>query len=184
MSRDSQDLIATLVEGFPTAFMRVEPKPLKVGIRNDIAKLLDVNPRALRVALGHYCRRAAYLLACKEGTIRVGLDGEPAGIITATEAVHADKVLNERKADWRRKDEATLEHARQVKAKPREKLTPAEVEHDAARRGRSEAARNSSYKRKRSREAMVTRTKPTIVVTVTRPRLSLRSGARRTTPTT
>jgi ProP effector len=176
MSRASQDLIATLVERFPAAFIRVKPKPLKVGIRNDIAKLLDVNPQAIGVALGYYCKRAAYLLACEEGAIRVGLDGEPAGIVTAIEAIHAEKVFNERKANWRAKDEARLAHALQVDADRREELMHAELGHKAQQRGQ---ARDGLHKR-RPQEATVTRTKPTIV-TVTRPRLSLRP--RRATPT-
>jgi sRNA-binding protein len=148
----------------------LEPKPLKVGIRNDIANFLDVNPRTIGYALGHYCGRAAYLLACTEGAIRVGLDGKPAGIVSAADAAHAEKILNERKANRRAKDEARLEHARQVEAKRLEKLVQSEVGHKAQQRG---PARNDLHKRKRPQEATVTRTKPTIVVTATRPRLSL-----------
>jgi ProP effector len=79
MSKASQDLIATLCDRFPAAFSLKRPQPLKVGIGNEIAKTLDINPRAVGLALGFYCNRSAYLSACKEGATRLDLDGNPAG---------------------------------------------------------------------------------------------------------
>ena len=79
MSKASQDLIATLCDRLPAAFSLKRPLPLKVGVGNEIAKMLGVNPRAVGLALGFYCNRSAYLSACKEGATRVDLDGNPAG---------------------------------------------------------------------------------------------------------
>jgi sRNA-binding protein len=75
MSKASQDLIATLCDRFPAAFSLKSPQPLKIGIGNEIAKMLDINPRAVGLALGFYCNRSAYLSAFKEGATRVDLDG-------------------------------------------------------------------------------------------------------------
>jgi ProP effector len=86
MSKASQDLIATLCDRFPAAFSLKRPQPLKVGIGNDIAKMLYINPRAVGLALGFYCNRSAYLSACKEGATRVDLDGNPAGTVTERDA--------------------------------------------------------------------------------------------------
>lgn len=175
MSRASQDLVATLCDRFPAAFSLQRPQPLKVGIGNEIAKMLDINPRAVGLALGFYCKRSAYLSACKEGATRVDMDGNPAGTVTATQAANAKKILEERKDAWHAKREARLAHAQQVEAKRREKLMQAEAEHMAQQRRPAEAARNGL--RRQPREATVTRTKPTVVVTVSRPRLSLRPRA-------
>ena len=166
MSKASQDLIATLCDRFPAAFSLKSPQPLKVGIGNEIAKTLDINPRAVGLALGFYCNRSAYLSACKEGATRVDLDGNPAGTVAERDAVHAEKLLEERRA----KREAT--HAREVEAKPPDGLMQARAEHEAQQLRQAEVARNAL--RRQPREATVTRTKPPVVVRVSRPRLSLR----------
>ena len=170
MSKASQDLIATLCDRFPAAFSLKRPQPLKVGVGNEIAKMLDINPRAVGLALGFYCNRSAYLLACKKGATRVDLDGNSAGTVTERDATHAEKLLEERWAIWRTKRGATL--APQVEAKRREGLMQARAEHEAQQLRRAEFARNAL--RRPPREATVTRTKPPVVVRVSRPRLSLR----------
>ena len=170
MSKASQDLIATLCDRFPAAFSLKRPQPLKVGVGNEIAKMLDINPRAVGLALGFYCNRSAYLSAFKEGATRVDLDGNPAGTVIERDAAHAEKLLEERWAIWRTKRGATL--APQVEAKRREGLMQARAEHEAQQLRQAEVARNAL--RRQPREATVTRTKPPVVVRVSRPRLSLR----------
>jgi ProP effector len=170
MSKASQDLIATLSDRLPSAFSLKRPQPLKVGSGNEIAKMFDINPRAVGLALGFYCNRSAYLSACKKGATRVDLDGNLAGSVTERDAAHAEKLLEERRAIWRTKRGATL--ARQVEAKPREGLMQARAEHEAQQLRQAEVARNAL--RRQPREATVTRTKPPVVVRVSRPRLSLR----------
>jgi len=170
MSKASQDLIATLCDRFPAAFSLKSPQPLKIGIGNEIAKMLDINPRAVGLALGFYCNRSAYLSACKEGATRVDLDGNPAGTVIERDAAHAEKLLEERWAIWRTKRGATL--APQVEAKRREGVMQAGGEHEAQQLRQAEVARNAL--RRQPREATVPRTKPPVVVRVSRPRLSLR----------
>jgi len=156
MSKASQDLIATLCDRFPAAFSLKRPQPLKVGVGNEIAQMLDINPRAVGLALGFYCNRSAYLSACKEGATRVDLDGNPAGTVIERDAAHAEKLLE----------------ARQVEAKRREGLMQAEAEHKAQQLRPEEVAPHAL--RRPPREATVTRTKSPVVVRVSRPRLSLR----------
>ena len=178
MSKASQDLIATLCDRFPAAFSLKRPQPLKVGVGNEIAKMLDINPRAVGLALGFYCNRSAYLSACNsaylpacnKGATRVDLDGNPAGTVTERDAGHAEKLLEERWAIWRTKRGATL--APQVEAKRREGPMQARAEHEAQQLRQAEVTGNAL--RRQPREATVTRTKPPVVVRVSRPRLSLR----------
>jgi sRNA-binding protein len=152
MSKTLQDLVATLRDRFPAAFSLKRAQPLKVGIGNEIAKRLDVNPRAVGLALGFYCNRSAYLSACKEGATRVDLDGNPAGTVIERDAAHAEKLLEERWAIWRTKREARL--APQVEAKGREGLMQARAEHEAPQLRQAEFARNAlagSLGKRRSR---------------------------------
>ena len=172
MSKASQDLIATLCDRFPAAFSLKSPQPLKIGIGNEIAKMLDINPRAVGLALGFYCNRSAYLLACKKGATRVDLDGNSAGAVTERDAAHAEQLLEERRAIWGAKRETRPAHAREVEAKPPDGLMQPRAEHEAQQLRRAEFARNAL--RRPPREATVTRTKPPVVVRVSRPRLSLR----------
>ena len=172
MSKASQDLIATLCDRFPAAFSLKRPLPLKVGVGNEIAKMLDINPRAVGLALGFYCNRSAYLSVCKEGATRVDLDGNPAGSITEAEATHTKKRIGEIRAVWRAKREARLVQVREVEAKHRERLTQPGAEYKPQQRQKALADPNSPSKRRQ--QATVTRTKPTVVVTIRRSRLSLR----------
>ena len=144
---------------------------MKVGIGNDIAKMLYINPRAVGLALGFYCNRSAYLSACKEGATRVDLDGNPAGTVIERDAAHAEKLLEERSAIWRAKREARPAHARRLEAKRPDGLMQARAEHEAQQLRQAEVARNAV--RRPPREATVTRTKPPVVVRVSRPRLFL-----------
>jgi ProP effector len=172
MSKVSQDLIATLCDRFPAAFSLKSPQLLQVGIGNEIAKMLDINPRAVGLALGFYCNRSAYLSACKEGATRVDLNGNPAGTVTEREAAHAEKLLEERRAIWRAKREARPAHAPQLAAKRPDGLMQGRAEHEAQQLRQTEVAGNPL--RRQPREATVTRNKPPVVVRVSRPRLSLR----------
>ena len=172
MSKASQDLIATLCDRFPAAFSLKRPQPLKVGVGNEIAKMLGVNPRAVGLALGFYCNRSAYLSACKEGATRVDLDGNSAGTVIERDAAHAAKLLEERRAIWRAKREARPAHARRLEANRPDGLMQGRAEHEDQQLRQAKVARNAL--RRPPREATVTRTKPPVVVRVSRPRLSLR----------
>jgi hypothetical protein len=69
-------------------------RPLKIGIHADIAAALDgaITPSELGVALRFYTDNEGYLRALR-GVPRIGLDGEPAGVVTESEAQHAKALL-------------------------------------------------------------------------------------------
>lgn len=72
-----------LVE-FPNAFGTLEtPKPLKVGIREDLAEILD--DEALTRFLIRWTSLREYKLALSKGGPRYDLQGKPCGAVTAEE---------------------------------------------------------------------------------------------------
>jgi len=81
--------IRTLAERWPKCFAVEEKRrrPLKVGIAEEIrAAGLDVDVSA---ALAYYAHNASYMKALLAGAVRIGLDGEPAGTVTAEQEAHA-----------------------------------------------------------------------------------------------
>jgi sRNA-binding protein len=92
-SAAAKALIEQLAERWPQCFSVYEKRrrPLQLGIHIEILAALGdaVTPTDLSVALGIYCANYAYLLACREGAPRIGLDGNPGGVVTAEESEHA-----------------------------------------------------------------------------------------------
>jgi ProP effector len=83
--------IAELVVAFPATFT-LDPtrvRPVKLGIKDDIYAQSAISRRRITAALRSYCNSLHYLRASTEGAARIGLTGEPAGTVTATEARHA-----------------------------------------------------------------------------------------------
>ncbi len=60
--------------------------PLKVGFRQDIIDLGLLTPLEASIAFRYYTAARTYLLASTEGAERIGVDGKPAGTVTAEEA--------------------------------------------------------------------------------------------------
>ena len=89
--------IELLCDRFPETFSRREPQPLKVGVHADLLAALDgmVEPRDLKSALAGYTSNARYLRALSAGACRVGLDGNPAGTVTAEDEAVAKARLAE-----------------------------------------------------------------------------------------
>jgi hypothetical protein len=71
------------------------PMPLKIGIDHDIAALLGAEARRKTLGrfLARWTRRADYLRAIASGGPRFGLDGHPAGLVTADQAETATASL-------------------------------------------------------------------------------------------
>jgi ProP effector len=91
---DPRITIELLAAKFPRTFFvnGGERKPLKIGITNDlIAAELKFSGTNIRLALRAYASSPGYLSAMQEGAVRVGLDGEPAGIVTEDAAMHAGR---------------------------------------------------------------------------------------------
>jgi sRNA-binding protein len=90
--RDETDL-TILVEAFPRCFFRGEHlrQPLKVGILHELLAHpnLGISRVRLRRIMGAYANSQGYLTNTVEGAVRIGLDGQPAGAVTAGEAERA-----------------------------------------------------------------------------------------------
>jgi sRNA-binding protein len=116
-------LIADLAARFPEAFFvrGIQRRPLKIGTYHDIiAAAPDVDRKVLSRALFRYTNAFGYLGNLLEGAVRVGLDGNPAGVVDAGAAQHARM----RFAAW-------LEHNRKkaaASAKPAAPAAPAAKE--------------------------------------------------------
>ena len=66
-------------------------RPLKIGIGEEVRALLpDVDVSA---ALAFYAHNTAYMKALVAGAGRIGLDGEPAGVVTAEQEAFARSQL-------------------------------------------------------------------------------------------
>lgn len=94
--------IALLVKRFPACFAMYEARrrPLKIGIRSDIAATLDgaITPHDLANALRVYCGNRGYLASTRTGAARIDLAGKPVGVVTEQESQSAKERLIARKA--------------------------------------------------------------------------------------
>ncbi len=88
-------VLVLLAERWPACFSVYEGRrrQLKVGIHNDILAALDgtVAAKELGAALRVYVSNAVYRARLRAGAIRIGLDGRPAGEVTAAEAAAEPK---------------------------------------------------------------------------------------------
>jgi ProP effector len=107
----SEDKAALLEELFPRCFSISRPRPLKVGILEELLQTApdDVSRRQLRKALGSYVRRFAYLRSFESSKCRIGLDGKKAAELSDTEIEWARLRLTQIKAELntRRKSAVT-----------------------------------------------------------------------------
>jgi ProP effector len=85
--------ISLLAERFPKCFAVFEQRrlPLKIGIHKDILTRLDgaLTPSELIAALRAYVSNGTYRRRLLEGAERIDLDGNPSGVVTATQEVDA-----------------------------------------------------------------------------------------------
>lgn len=105
---NTKEAIAYLAEKFPLCFsLEGEAKPLKIGLFQELADALaddeKISKTLLRQALRAYTANWRYLHGCKEGAVRVGLQGEEAGVVDAAQASHAAQTLAQAKAAFAEK---------------------------------------------------------------------------------
>lgn len=99
----TKEVIAYLAEKFPLCFsVSGEAKALKIGIFQDVAEALagdeKVSKTNLRHAIRAYTNSWRYLHACQPNAVRVGLQGEEAGVVDEAQAQHAAEALAASKA--------------------------------------------------------------------------------------
>ena len=84
-------VIDLLIELFPKAFARHEARrrPLKIGIHNDLLRILDgaVTAAELSTALRCYTANKVYRGRLRAGATRIDLAGEPAGTVSPEHAL-------------------------------------------------------------------------------------------------
>ena len=94
---DIHAALTRLAEWFPQTFVlekHLPHRPLKVGIAADIlARCPVLTRRELGPVLGIYAKRVMYLQSLVAGAIRIDLDGNPAGEVSAADAEHAAATL-------------------------------------------------------------------------------------------
>lgn len=122
------EAIWPLQKHFPLAFpVNPAPKvPLKEGILKDAEQhleLLGLTREQLKLGISTWCRGTRYWASMVENAPRLDLSGEPAGVVTATQAMHAKRQAS-RKRGQDRRHRANLKDVAQAHA------TVAAVERD------------------------------------------------------
>jgi sRNA-binding protein len=135
------DTLLVLREKFPLAFYRLsarERRPLKVGIHLDLgAALPELGEGEVARALRFYVGDLRYHRACVDGAVRVGLDGEPAGVVTPEQAANSArsiKGIEAKIAQYRRGRAPPVPAQPAASTAPPPRLTLAALREAAAKR--------------------------------------------------
>ncbi|MBH3331302.1 ProQ activator of osmoprotectant transporter prop [Pseudomonas oryzihabitans] len=125
--------IRRLQKHFPLAFpVNPAPKvPLKEGILKDAEQHLErlgITGDQLKQSIATWCRGTRYWAAMTENAPRLDLDGQPAGTVTASQAVYAKQQARRQRAQARREQAK----AKADTAAPAEAQAPAAAETVAA----------------------------------------------------
>ena len=87
--KNIQAVLELLAETWPATFSIYENRrrPLKIGIHHEILAALDgaVSAAELSLALRYYVSNKVYKSRLAVGAARIGLDGNPAGVVTPEE---------------------------------------------------------------------------------------------------
>lgn len=87
--------VELLSQAYPQVFNLAEPKPLKIGIHDDLAAEEKLSKTKIRTALSAYVRHFNYLSCLVEGAQRVDLTGADVAPVTADEQAHAQEKIAE-----------------------------------------------------------------------------------------
>lgn len=94
------EILTLLCSRFPNAFFMHEGKrkPLAVGIGRVVETILghEVKGTVLHRTLQFYVNNAAYLRGLTVDAVRLDIDGNEAGRVTADQAAHAQEILAKR----------------------------------------------------------------------------------------
>lgn len=94
--QQGQQAIASLIAHWPQLLSIDHPKPLRIGIADDIledikARELDLSRSKVSAALMFYSQNPAYQEAVLSGGSRFNLNGQPCGDITPEQQTHASR---------------------------------------------------------------------------------------------
>ena len=90
-------------ERWPEAFRVASPRPLKVGIHNEMKQTGEFPLSIIKSALKLFTTQERYLMSIKPGRTRIDLGGKPAGKVKLKEAVNAEIILFQRQEKQRKK---------------------------------------------------------------------------------
>ncbi|PZQ28035.1 MAG: ProQ activator of osmoprotectant transporter prop, partial [Ectopseudomonas oleovorans] len=79
--------------------------PLKEGILKDAEQhlqLLGITVEQLKAGIAAWCRGGRYWAAMTENAPRLDLQGQPVGVVTASQALHAKQQARRHRAEARR----------------------------------------------------------------------------------
>lgn len=116
--------IRTLLKDLQTRFDVFRNfSPLAIGIDKQLfAQLPELSKKTLRLAMRSHTMSTRYLKEMEKGTVRLNLDGTPAGEVTDENRQHAAELLRERFKKQAEQRKAT-EAAARAEQRRTEKLT-------------------------------------------------------------
>jgi ProP effector len=116
------EILPVLILNFPRAFFArgKSCRPLRCGVYDDLDGALppEVDRKKLRSYLAAYTRFNRYLRELVPGATRIGLNGEPAGVVSEQEAAQAREALERR---------LSQQPVKPVKQQPAEPPKPSET---------------------------------------------------------
>ena len=102
MTTETIDQLAAL---YPKTFFVVpeDRRPLKIGIDRDLAGAAAgiMSRVALKRTMRFYTMSVGYLTSMVEGALRLDLNGDPVGRVSAQAAAHAVELLDAHHKHWR-----------------------------------------------------------------------------------
>lgn len=101
----SSEALRLIRERWPEAFRVAAPRPLKVGIHNEMKQTGEFPLSTIKKALKLFTQQDRYLSSIKEGRNRVDLNGKAAGKVKLKEAVSAEILLYQRQLTRQKKNE-------------------------------------------------------------------------------
>ncbi|WP_252179613.1 ProQ/FinO family protein [Endozoicomonas sp. 4G] len=101
----SSEALRLIRERWPEAFRVASPRPLKVGIHNEMKQTGEFPVSTIKKALKLFTQQDRYLSSIKEGRNRIDLNGKPAGKVKLKEAVNAEILLYQRHLARQKKHE-------------------------------------------------------------------------------
>jgi ProP effector len=118
--------VELICETYPNTFSFANPRPLKIGIQEDLVADGKLSQTKIKRGLASYVRAYGYLKSQVDAAPRINLLGEPEGAVTADEAAHAltklpapRKPNKPRPAAKKRPDQAAAKTKRAASAKVR-----------------------------------------------------------------
>jgi ProP effector len=125
--RAAYRLIKTLAELYPAAFVAAQyeqHRPLKLGVDKDLVAAGVITKDEAKVVFRLYCGRIMYRRSQVEGADRIGLDGNPAGTVSAEHAECAARSIAVTEARRIAQAVAAKADRKKEKAAPKAKAPP------------------------------------------------------------